>query len=157
MENQEIKQYLINFVEKTLNGCEAFLKVYGKDFVRKRLEKNLEKVYTDISSSNPNTALYDMENSCITIFSENNLDKLLTVADIENNKKLKHLILHESIHAIFRRTKEECQEFGIEDGTGTLEFYNNGQELGRGFNEGLTEWICQKAGYILPENGAGGD
>ena len=105
MENQEIRQYLINFAEKTLNKCEAFTKVYGKDFVRKRLEKNLEKVYTDISSSNPNTALYDMENSCITIFSENNLDKLLTVADIENNKKLKHLILHESIHAIFRRTK----------------------------------------------------
>lgn len=63
MENQEIRQYLINFAEKTLNKCEAFTKVYGKDFVRKRLEKNLEKVYTDISSSNPNTALYDMENS----------------------------------------------------------------------------------------------
>ena len=147
MENQEIRQYLINFVEKTLNGCETFSKVYGKDFVRKRLEKNLEKVYTDISSSNSNTALYDMDNSCITIFSVNNSVKSLTVADIENNKKLKHLILHESIHAIFRRTKEECQEFGIEDGTGILEFYNNGQELGRGFNEGLTEWICQKAGY----------
>lgn len=147
MENQEIRQYLINFVERTLNGCETFSKVYGKDFVRKRLEKNLEKVYTDISSSNSNTALYDMDNSCITIFSGNNSVKSLTVADIENNKKLKHLILHESIHAIFRRTKEECQEFGIEDGTGILEFYNNGQELGRGFNEGLTEWICQKAGY----------
>ena len=53
MENQEIRQYLINFAEKTLNKCEAFTKVYGKDFVRKRLEKNLEKVYTDISSSNP--------------------------------------------------------------------------------------------------------
>lgn len=147
MENQETRQYLINFVERTLNGCEAFSKVYGKDFVRKRLEKNLEKVYTDISSSNSNKALYDMDNSCITIFSGNNSIKSLTVADIENNKKLKHLILHESIHAIFRRTKEECQEFGIEDGTGILEFYNNGQELGRGFNEGLTEWICQKVGY----------
>ena len=105
MENQETRQYLINFVERTLNGCEAFSKVYGKDFVRKRLEKNLEKVYTDISSSNSNTALYDMDNSCITIFSGNNSIKSLTVADIENNKKLKHLILHESIHAIFRRTK----------------------------------------------------
>ena len=148
MENQEIRQYLINFVERTLNGCETFSKVYGKDFVRKRLEKNLEKIYTDIFSSNSNTALYDMNNSCIIIFSGNHSVKSLTVADIENNKKLKHLILHESIHAIFRRTKEECQEFGIEDGTGILEFYNNGQELGRGFNEGLTEWICQKTGYV---------
>lgn len=146
-ENQEIKQYLIDFVEKTLNECESFTKVYGKDFVRKRLEINLEKVYTDISSSNANTGLYDMENSCITIFSSNNSTKPLTIADIESNKKLQHMILHESIHVIFRRIKEECLSFGIEDGTGMLEFYNNGQELGRGFNEGLTEWICQKAGY----------
>lgn len=146
-ENQEIKQYLIDFVEKTLNECESFTKVYGKDFVRKRLEINLEKVYTDISSSNANTGLYDMENSCITIFSSNNSTKPLTIADIESNKKLQHMILHESIHVIFRRIKEECLAFGIEDGTGMLEFYNNGQELGRGFNEGLTEWICQKAGY----------
>lgn len=147
MENEELRQYLIDFVEKTLNECEAFTRVYGKDFVRKRLEINLKKVYTDISSSNLNTGLYDMENSSITIFSSNESSRPLTIADIENNKKLKHMILHESIHAIFRRTKEECQAYGIEDGTGVLEFYKNNQELGRGFNEGLTEWICQKAGY----------
>lgn len=142
MKNEEIKQYLINFVEKTLNECELFKKVYGEDFVRKKLETNLEKVYINISNCNTNTALYDMENSNITIFSNKPLD----IFDIENNKKLKHLILHESIHAIFRRTREECEKFGIEDGTGVLEFQNN-QEIGRGFNEGLTEWICQKAGY----------
>ena len=147
MENKELRQYLIDFVEKTLNECEAFTRVYGKDFVKQRLEKNLEKVYTDISISNFNTGLYDMENSIITIFSGNEYTRPLTIADIENNKKLKHMILHESIHAIFRRTKEECQAYSIEDGTGVLEFYKNNQELGRGFNEGLTEWICQKAGY----------
>lgn len=128
-ENQEIKQYLIDFVEKTLNECESFTKVYGKDFVRKRLEINLEKVYTDISSSNANTGLYDMENSCITIFSSNNSTKPLTIADIESNKKLQHMILHESIHVIFRRIKEECLSFGIEDGTGMLEFYNKVKNL----------------------------
>lgn len=142
MENEEIKQYLINFVEKTLNECELFKKVYGEDFVRKKLETNLENVYINISNCNSNTALYDMENSSITIFSNKPLD----IFDIENNKKLKHLMLHEAIHAIFRRTREECEKIDIEDGTGVLEFQNN-QEIGRGFNEGLTEWICQKAGY----------
>ena len=142
MLNQEIKQYLINFVEKTLNECELFKKVYGEDFVRKKLETNLEKVYINISNCNSDTALYDMENSSITIFSNKPLD----IFDIENNKKLKHLMLHEAIHAIFRRTREECEKIDIEDGTGVLEFQNN-QEIGRGFNEGLTEWICQKAGY----------
>lgn len=142
MEIEEIKQYLINFVEKTLNECEVFARVYGEDFVRKRLEMNLEKVYINISNCDSNTALYDMENSSITIFSNKPLD----IFDVENNKKLKHLILHEAIHAIFKRTREECEKFGIEDGTGVLEFQNN-QEIGRRFNEGLTEWICQKARY----------
>lgn len=143
MENEEIRQYLIDFVEKTLNECKAFTRVYGEHFARKRLEINLKKVYTDISSNNVNNAFYDIENLCITFHSA----KILTIADIENNKKLKHLKLHEAIHAIFRRTKEECQDFGIEDGTGIVEFYKDNQELGRGLNEGLTDWICQKAGY----------
>lgn len=70
-----------------------------------------------------------MENSCITIFSSNNSTKPLTIADIESNKKLQHMILHESIHVIFRRIKEECLSFGIEDGTGMLEFYNKVKNL----------------------------
>ena len=39
------------------------------------------------------------------------------------------MILHESIHVIFRRIKEECLSFGIEDGTGMLEFYNKVKNL----------------------------
>ncbi len=46
-----------------------------------------------------------------------------------------------------KEPKKNVKKNNIEDGTGVLEFYNNRQELGRGFNEGLTEWICQKAGY----------
>ena len=43
MENEELRQYLIDFVEKTLNECEAFTRVYGKDFVKQRLEKKFRK------------------------------------------------------------------------------------------------------------------
>lgn len=147
MENHDIREYLINFAEKTLNEYEIFAKIYGRDFVRKRLEINLKNVDIISSNSDFNTALYNTENFSITIFIGNNFTEPVTIEYIENNKKLRHLILHEAIHAIFRRTKEECQEFGIEDGTGTLEFYRNAQELGRGLNEGLTEWICKKVGY----------
>ena len=45
MEIEGIKQYLINFVEKTLNECEVFARGYGEDFVRKRLETNLPILY----------------------------------------------------------------------------------------------------------------
>lgn len=87
MENEEIKQYLINFVEKTLNECELFKKVYGEDFVRKKLETNLENVYINISNCNSNTALYDMENSSITIFSNKPLD----ILDIELAQKTENI------------------------------------------------------------------
>ncbi len=110
MENKEVRQYLINFVENTLNECKSFSKVYGKEFVKEKLEENVKKVNIDISNDNINKALYDVQNSCITLFYGNNFSKRLTVTDIENNKKLKHLILHESIHAIFKRTKEECKK-----------------------------------------------
>lgn len=150
MENEEIKQYLINFAENTLNECEAFTKVYGKDFVRKRLDINLDKVYVtyiDGDSNKVNTAYYDLNNHCITIFLNTQSAKPLQKDDIEKNKKLKQLLLHEIVHAIFMRTKEECKTLGIDSGTGVLEFYDDGTDIGRGLNEGLTQWICQKAGY----------
>ena len=48
MENEEIKQYLIDFVVKTLSECKVFSNVYGKEFVEQQLEKNVEKVITDV-------------------------------------------------------------------------------------------------------------
>lgn len=147
MENEEIRNYIIQFVEDTLNSCEAFTNVYGKDFVKNRLKLNLDKVIIDVSTDNSNTGFYDMDSSNIILFLNGISGQTITIEDIKNNKKLQHSILHESIHAIFKRTKEECEHYGIESGTGILEFYKNGTELGRGLNEGLTEWICQKAGY----------
>lgn len=146
MENKQVKRYLIKFVKKVLNGCDLFTTVYGTDFVKQKLDANLEKVYTDIYS-NTKGGEYHRADSSITIYKNSKYQKSLTIADIKKNWELQQIILHESIHAIFERTKEECEAFGIESGTGTSEVYNNGTELGRGLNEGLTEWIAEKAGY----------
>lgn len=43
MENKEVRQYLINFVENTLTECKSFSKVYGKEFVKEKLEENVKK------------------------------------------------------------------------------------------------------------------
>lgn len=148
MENEEIKQYLISFAEKTLNRCEAFTRIYGKDFVRQRLEVNLDKVYTDLYHNGDN-GQYSLNDLSIRLFSDDENATPLTIKDIKSNFNLQHDILHEAIHAIFRRTDEECEKFGIEDGTGLVEYYNIGTPMGGGLNEGLTEWICKKAGYPL--------
>ncbi len=153
MENEQIKQYLISFVERTLNKCEAFTRVYGRDFVRQRLEINLDKVYTDIYHEVDN-GQYSLRDLSIKLFSHNENAKPLTIRDIKSDYVFQHDMLHESIHAIFRRTPEECESFGIEDGTGIQEYDNGGSRLGLGFNEGLTEWFCKKAGYPLNVYGA---
>ncbi len=75
---------------------------------------------------------------------------LLKINDILNNEDIQEIVIHESIHAILNRTDKECKKYNIVGGTGILERYNKDKlivELGRGFNEGYTEWLCEKLGY----------
>lgn len=71
MENEEIKQYLIQFVENTLNDCEAFSKVYDKEFVKKQLAANLDKVISDIYVKGNCRGMYNPKVKAIILFSEN--------------------------------------------------------------------------------------
>ena len=50
------------------------------------------------------------------------------------------------------RTKEECDRLGLAGGTGLLQFRrvlgtDIIMEIGRGLNEGYTEWMCEKLGH----------
>lgn len=146
MENEKIKQYLIEFVEKTLNQSDLFSRIYGKDFARQRLENNLKQVCTGVYSETA-SGWYDFFEKSITLCSDNKKAKPVTIGQIKRNREKKQLILHESVHAIFARTEEECEEHGIALGTGMVEEYHDGLEIGRALNEGLTEWICEKVGY----------
>lgn len=147
MENEEIRQYLIDFVVKTLSECDAFSKVYGKEFIEGQLNKNVEKVITDVFSKRKVKGAYNPTIKAIILLSENENSPPMTIQDIEGNRILKHNILHEALHAIFELNKEEHENKGLKYGTGLDEVYLDGKQVGIGINEGLTEWICQKAGY----------
>ena len=147
MENEEIKQYLIDFVVKTLSECKVFSNVYGKEFVEQQLEKNVEKVITDEYVKTNIKGSYNPKIKAIILLSGQKDSPPLTIEDIENNDILKHYILHEALHAIFEKDKQEYKELGLRYSTGVDEMYLDGTSLGIGLNEGLTEWICQKAGY----------
>lgn len=147
MENEEIKQYLIDFVVKKLSECKAFSNVYGEEFVEQQLEKNVEKVITDVYVKTNIKGSYNPKIKAIILLSEQKDSPPLTIEDIENNDILKHYILHEALHAIFEKDKQEYKELGLRYSTGVDEMYLDGTSLGIGLNEGLTEWICQKAGY----------
>lgn len=147
MENEEIRQYLIDFVVKTLSECEVFLRVYGKEYVEEQLNKNVEKVITDVYSKRKIKGAYNPTIKAIILLAEKEDSPPMTIQDIESNRILKHYILHEALHAIFELNKEEHEKKGLKYGTGLDEVYSDGRQLGIGLNEGLTEWICQKAGY----------
>lgn len=147
-ENPKIKRYIVNFASQKLNNCKVFTKVYGRNFVRSRLDINLGTVYTNEENDDAN-GYYRFEDYSTTICEGKENGSLLTPEDIEQNLECQATSLHELIHAILRRTKLECQLYGIEAGTGVFERYKNGTELGRGLNEGLTNWICRKAGVNI--------
>lgn len=139
--NEEIKKYLQDFVPKALEGNEVFIKVFGRGYAKRRLFLNLNKVYT-ADYMMRNLGEYDLSDKCITLY---NKEKHLTLKDIEDNPVV---AVHECVHAILNRTRLECRLFGIEIGTGIQEEKKRGNEvyeLGRGANEGLTNWICKKS------------
>lgn len=148
--NPEVKEYLIKFVIDTLENCDLFVKTFGSGFAESRLNDNLREVYTNEKSST-SSGYYDFADKSITLCESGVDDKLLAPEDIDSSENKKATILHEAIHAILRKLKEECEEIGVVDVTGIMESYKDDSELGRGLNEGLTNWIVEKAG--LKPNG----
>lgn len=121
--------------------------LFGKRFAEKRLKANLYKVYTnEINKKCSGYAnIKGKGASTITICCKEQTNELLSVEQIENNASLEITLLHEAIHIILEKTKRECRKARIVSGTGVLERHE-GSEIGRGLNEGLTNWIVRKTG-----------
>lgn len=152
-ENPNVRAYLYKMVPRELNSNPIFMRVFGKNFARKRIKSELFVVYTN--ESKDNTKSDGQQNSSeksVTIRRSGKDGGLLTPRDIENNSEIKEILLHECIHAIMSLTKEICAKLNITSGTGLLQYYispidGEEKEIGRGLNEGYTEWLCEKAGH----------
>lgn len=151
VENEAVQAYLIESVTQDLKNCKLFTKTFGKNFVRVRLSRNLDKLYTNINIEGK-LGYYDTNANSITLCASGKNGALLSVQDIEGNENLETTVLHEAIHAILKKSDKECKRSKIVSGTGILETYQSKRnhylyiQLGRGLNEGLTNWICEKAG-----------
>lgn len=144
-ESPEMQRYLKKYAVKSLNSCKAFVKVYGRDFAAKRLEQNLKTVYVE-GYNIFYGALYQSHEQSIILCSDDPNKETLTVDDVKQDRNLRQKAVHEAVHAIFEKTEKERESLGILYGCGILEGYENDEEIGRGLNEGITEWICEKAG-----------
>ena len=151
--NPKIKEYLFQYVPDYLNSNPIFIKVFGKKFAIEKVKTNIDVAYTNGNTENLNLGGYYLrEDKSITICISGKDGNLLTPQDLDNNEVIKEVGLHECIHAILERTKKECKKYGIIEGTGILEKRINNEsnesyEIGRGLNEGYTEWMCEKAGF----------
>lgn len=144
IESPAMKEFLVKFVEDTLSNNELFTDTFGKNFARKRLEINLNKVYTTNEESQKRAGYYNCDTRDITLCRLNEAGEMLSPDDItkdmnsEFSQAILHLLLHESVHAVFAHNEMETGIHFV--GKGDL------SEYGRAINEGLTEWITVKAG-----------
>ena len=155
--NKKLREWTKSFVAYALEDCESFTEVYGKNFARNRMKrlKSLEIINEEHSI----IAGYQ-EDRKIVLNQAFYIDDLYNCEKIEN-PEIKDLIIHESIHLILRHFSNAKIR-----PTGMMQYVNkeivknydenveaNGLvEVGRGLNEGLTEWIAEKSGYRRYEN-----
>lgn len=152
VDNPAAREYIYQFAPKQLNTNPLFVKVFGKNFAEKMVRKNVIVVYTNEPTTIHSYAGYQTpKDKAITLCSSGENGQWLTPKEIAENEEIQETALHETVHAILTRTKKECKKYGIVGGTGLLERRKTGKEgiiteLGRGLNEGYTEWTCEKAG-----------
>ncbi len=144
VENPEIKPQIEAFVIETLENCKLFVDTYGHGFAAKRLATNFKTVFTEELNKKARGQYSLGTSGIMTLFMEGTNGNLLTFEDLKDKDDLQ-TVLHEAVHAIFNKTPKECKEAKVSLGSGIHEIYQN-TELGRGLNEGFTNWVCDKAG-----------
>lgn len=150
--NSAVRNFICDHAEKKLEANPTFIKVFGKNFARKSLNTNIAIAYTNEPKGISTYAgYYSSSDHSITIVSTNNSNNLLTPEEILSDPSIEETCIHEAIHALLERSKAECNKYHISSGTGLLEVkydkHNQISEIGRGLNEGFTEWMCEQLGY----------
>lgn len=143
--NSELKPYVEKFIIEKLENCELFVKTFGKGYAKERLRMNFKRLYTDATDEKC-SGLYTFDAKSITLFYKGTDGNLLSYKDIENDYNIKSTVLHEGVHAVFNKNRREAKALKALNVSGIHHIFSNRHELGRGLNEGFTNWVCLRAG-----------
>ena len=142
VENDAIKEWGKLFVANKLEGCELFAKVYGDTFALNQMCK-IKKLYIGNKDKSELGAQNGMDEITLYCAKDGNLN--ISIEDIKSDEKIKRTLLHEGIHLVLRRDQYVSgmmMNIDTYDDLGQIKK----EEIGRGLNEGLTEWIVDKCG-----------
>lgn len=137
VENKQVENFVRNFAIEKLESSKLFTSVYGKRFAKQQMEENVKSVQVE-SEKSKDYMKYNLADKSIYLLIGKGENLEVNLNDLKKNNEVLFVILHECIHAILRNKK----------GTGLLEIYENETELGRGLNEGLTNWIADKTSKL---------
>lgn len=144
-DHNEIKAYLINYINTLWNKDKDFVEVYGKDYPKIQLERNLREFKFNRSTSLNISGEYDLIRRNIYVY--NYKYPILTLHNLIKSQivdSLMKTILHELIQAVFSKNLDTEQDPN-KHVTG-LEIYDEVHKklINSPLNEGYTEYLRSK-------------
>ncbi len=161
--NSEVKKWGQQYIRNILMGCRPFVRVYGSKKINKRMAE-LNAIYTDVEDD---AILGFQEYNNIALCFKGKDGQMCTPQDLQENEKMRKTLLHEGVHFALRRDEystgilntvnRNCEGTVFYTGKNRLirrlkKLYQY-EELGRGLNEGYTEWIVKKCGFGINNSG----
>lgn len=141
-EHEEIKTYLINYINILWNNNKDFVEVYGKDYPKRQLEHNLREIRFNETSTIDTSGEFILPSRNIHMY--NNKHPIYSLYDLINSpikEELMLTLLHELLHSIFgKNLGSEKDDNKLQTG---LEIYDEkeGKVINSPLNEGYTEYI----------------
>lgn len=144
-DHDEIKAYLVNYINDLWNRDKDFVEVYGKDYPKKQLERNLREFKFNKSTPLQIGGEYDLTSRNIYLYNSKN--PIRTLHNLIRNpmaEELMLILIHELVHAIFARNLDTEPDLN-KHMTG-LELYDEvqGKVINSALNEGYTEYLTNR-------------
>lgn len=141
--NPYLETWCQKFISDKLDNCKSFSKVFGKEFAKRKV-KDL-KIYIK-ERLNENCVGQCSLDGVIDILLSTKNDEYYSISSLMEDEAILAVILHEGTHGVLRaRNGYTGIMMQLDSNNGKIK-HDKYSELGRAFNEGLTEWIVEKSG-----------